>query len=83
MEFLLLVRRVNSLLGLQQTHAKKMRQNYLRNKGFIFQDSDRVILDKMRMYIYEAFKIKVLLKNKLLHFSLKITMIRSKRFFKR
>jgi hypothetical protein len=42
-----------------------------------------VILDKARIYIYEAFKIKVLLKNKLLHFSLKITMIRSKRFFKR
>jgi hypothetical protein len=34
-------------------------------------------------HTYEAFKIIILLKIKLLHFSLKIIMIRSRRFFKR
>jgi hypothetical protein len=34
-------------------------------------------------HTYEVFKIIILLKIKLLYFSLKITMIRSRRFFKR
>jgi hypothetical protein len=44
-----------------------------------------MILDEVRMhvYTYEAFKTIILLKIKLLHFSLKITMIKSRRFFKR
>jgi hypothetical protein len=34
-------------------------------------------------HTYEAYKIKISLKIKLLHFALKITRMRSKRFFKR
>jgi hypothetical protein len=60
-------------------------QNHLRNEKSVFQNLDQVILDEAKMHAntYEAFKIIISLKIKLLHFNLKITRMRDRRYFKR